>query len=236
MVENKSIEENLDTSLKLVADLASLDINTSDEDQALQFMAGLPPQYDSLVDTLKYGSGKDTLTLNAVISSAYSKEIELKEKGLLNVSKPDSEALLGDFKGRSNNKGNKRPCTGSSSGNGKFQSRPSNNTSCFICGKEDHWKRECPQRKKHAELANIATEPPQPLVLTVSTQSTCKEWVLNSDCTFHSTSDRCVLFDFKKFNGGRVLMANNTHGEIKGSGKIKIQNRDGSVVILKDVK
>jgi len=90
--------------------------------------------------------------------------------------------------------------------------------------------------KKPTYLANIATKPPQPLVLTVSTQSTCKEWVLDSDCTFHSTSDRCVLFDFKKFNGGRVLMANNTHGEIKGSGKIKIQNRDGSVVILKDVK
>jgi len=138
MVENKSIEENLDTFLKLVADLASLDINISDEDQALQLMAGLPPQYDSLVDTLKYGSGKDTLTLNAVISSAYSKEIELKEKGLLNVSKPDSEVLLGDLKGKSNNKGNKRPWTGSSNGNGKFQSRPSNNTCFFFCRKEDH--------------------------------------------------------------------------------------------------
>ncbi|XP_019084614.1 PREDICTED: uncharacterized protein LOC104709998 [Camelina sativa] len=59
---------------------------------------------------------------------------------------------------------------------------------------------------------------------------------MDSGCTLHSTPDKEVLFDFKEFSGGRVLLADKTHGEIKGSGKIKIQNQDGSVVILKDVK
>ncbi|KAL0733932.1 hypothetical protein Bca4012_010142 [Brassica carinata] len=36
MEEHKSIEENLDVFLKLVADLASLDIKISEEDQAIQ--------------------------------------------------------------------------------------------------------------------------------------------------------------------------------------------------------
>lgn len=36
MDENKSIEENLDKFLKLVDDLASLNINVSDGDQAIQ--------------------------------------------------------------------------------------------------------------------------------------------------------------------------------------------------------
>lgn len=36
MDENKSIEENLDKFLKLVDDLASLNINVSDEDQAIK--------------------------------------------------------------------------------------------------------------------------------------------------------------------------------------------------------
>ena len=58
MDENKSIEENLDKFLKLVDDLASLNINVSDEDQAIQILTSLPLQYDSLVHTLKYG--KDT--------------------------------------------------------------------------------------------------------------------------------------------------------------------------------
>ena len=79
MDDHKSIEENLDIFLKLVSDLASLNINISDEDQAIQVLSSLPQQYDSLVDML-YGTAKETLTMNDVINSAYSKEVELKEK------------------------------------------------------------------------------------------------------------------------------------------------------------
>ena len=45
MVESKSIEENLDMFLKLVHDLASLNIYVADEDQAIQILMNLPPQY-----------------------------------------------------------------------------------------------------------------------------------------------------------------------------------------------
>ena len=41
MEEHKSIEENLDVFLKLVDDLASLNINVSDEDQAIQVMSSV---------------------------------------------------------------------------------------------------------------------------------------------------------------------------------------------------
>ena len=74
MDENKSIAENLDKFLKLVDDLASLNINVSDEDQAIQILTSLPPQYDSLVHTLNYGNGKETLTVKEVTTSAYAKE------------------------------------------------------------------------------------------------------------------------------------------------------------------
>ena len=43
MVESKSIEENLDMFLKLVHDLASLNIYVADEDQAIQILMNLPP-------------------------------------------------------------------------------------------------------------------------------------------------------------------------------------------------
>lgn len=58
MVESKSIEGNLDTFLKLVNDLASLNIQVSDEDQVIQILTSLPLQYDFLVHTFKYGNGK----------------------------------------------------------------------------------------------------------------------------------------------------------------------------------
>ncbi|WZZ79086.1 hypothetical protein YC2023_099658 [Brassica napus] len=41
MEEKKSIEENLDAFLKLIADLASLKIMVSDEDQAIQLLTSL---------------------------------------------------------------------------------------------------------------------------------------------------------------------------------------------------
>ena len=52
MVESKSIEENVDTFLKLVHDLASLNIHVSDEDQAIHILTSLRLQYDSLIHTL----------------------------------------------------------------------------------------------------------------------------------------------------------------------------------------
>ncbi|KAF8081786.1 hypothetical protein N665_0867s0008 [Sinapis alba] len=59
---------------------------------------------------------------------------------------------------------------------------------------------------------------------------------MDSGCSFHSTPGKEVLFDFKEYNGGSVLMPNNTKGSIKGMEKNRIKNSDGSEVILKDVK
>lgn len=101
MDESKSVEENMDGFLKLVGDLASLNINVSDEDQAIQLLTSLPSQYEALVHTLKYGTGKDTLTVNEVVSSAYAKEIELKQKGLLGKSVKANEGLYVESRGRS---------------------------------------------------------------------------------------------------------------------------------------
>jgi len=139
-----------------------------------------------------------------------------------------------ESRGRSEKKGYR----GKSNGRGRSKSRQKfdkSKTSCFICGEEGHWKRECPERR-HKESANIATEPKQPLVLTASVQDTKQEWIMDSGCSYHSTSDREVMFDLKEFNGGSVLMANNTQCDIKGIGKIKIQNSDGSEVILTGVR
>lgn len=61
------------------------------------------------------------------------------------------------------------------------------------------------------------------------------EWILDSGCTFHITSDKKVLVDLKEGNGSKVLMANNAQCEVKCIGKIRITNEDGYVVILKDV-
>lgn len=94
IVESKSIEGNLDMFLKLFDDLASLNIYVTDEDQVIQILTSLPPQHDSLVHTLKYGNGKETLTVKEVTMSAYAKKVELKEKGLTGRSRSNAEGLV----------------------------------------------------------------------------------------------------------------------------------------------
>ena len=245
MEENKSIEENLDSFQKLVDDLASLNINISDEDQAIQLLTSLPPLYEALVHTLKYGSGKDTLSVSDVTTSAYSKEVVLKEKGLLNRTRGNSEGLYVESRGRSERrpeKGNYKP---RSKSRGRSKSRPKynkNTTGCFLCGKEGHWKRECPDRhgKKPSSSANVATKVTEkvkePLVLTASKHDSKGAWVMDSGCSFHITPDKESLFDLQELDGGKVLMGNMTHSEVKGIGKIKILNPDNFVVILTEVR
>ena len=56
-------------------------------------------------------------------------------------------------------------------------------------------------------------------MLTVSTNGSKEEWVMDSGCSFHITPNKDVLFDLEEFEGGRVLMANNTHCDVKVIGE-----------------
>ena len=60
--------------------------------------------------------------------------------------------------------------------------------------------------------------------------------MLDSGCTFHITPNKESLFDMQEFEGGKVLMGNNTHSDINGVGKLKMLNPYESVVILTDVR
>ena len=145
MDETKSIEENMDGFSKLIGDLASLNINISDEDQAIQLLTSLPSQYEALVHTLKYGTGKDTLTVTEVVSSAYAKETELKQRGLLGKSGKSNEGLYVESRGRSskrNDRGNHniQSDKGRSRSRGhrsqsKLRANKDGKTPCFICKK-----------------------------------------------------------------------------------------------------
>ena len=250
MDESKSVEENMDGFLKLIGDLASLNITISDEDQAIQLLRGLPPQYEALVHTLKYGTGKDTLTVREVVSSAYAKEIELKQKGLVGKAGKSNEGLYVESHGRSSKRndrgnGNSQSDRGRSKSRGhRSQSKPRANkdgkNACLFCKKEGHWKRECPQRQNKSQdsndSANTVSERRQPLVLTVSTLDSKQGWVLDSGCSFHINPQRDVMYNYRDVDGGKVLMANNTQCEVKGIGNIKIQNSDGMEVILTEVR
>lgn len=77
---------------------------------------------------------------------------------------------------------------------------------------------------------------PKPIALTASLTAKSDQWVLDSGCTFHITPRREVLSNFEAFDGNKVFMGNDTYCMVKGQGTITIDNPDGSVLTLGQVR
>lgn len=72
MYNSKSIDENVDDFMKLVACLINLQADASEEVQYILLLSSLSHRYDHLKETLKYD--RDTLSLSEVTGAARSKE------------------------------------------------------------------------------------------------------------------------------------------------------------------
>ncbi|GJS37686.1 integrase, catalytic region, zinc finger, CCHC-type containing protein [Tanacetum coccineum] len=59
---------------------------------------------------------------------------------------------------------------------------------------------------------------------------------MESGGSFHMTPRRDFLYDFKEFNGGTVLLGDNSACAIIGIGKVRVQIKDGSSFVLKNVR
>lgn len=127
---------------------------------------------------MKYGNGKKTLTLKEVTTSAYSKEAELKEKGLIGKSRSGAEGLVvsrgRNYKRQNCNQG--RGISKSRDNRFKKNSRsqtPAKPRECFFCGRKCHFKRDCPERKEgnKQQTANVV-ENKEPMILIASVHDT----------------------------------------------------------------
>lgn len=103
MEEDKNLDKNLDVFTKLVSDLGSLDVEISEEDQAVILLNSLPKRFEPLVHTLKYGRGQDTISLKEIVGSDYSIELDMKAKGTYTGSS-NSEGLYLQSRGRTEKK------------------------------------------------------------------------------------------------------------------------------------
>ena len=115
----------------------------------------------------------------------------------------------------------------------KSRGKPSGKTdkTCWVCGAEGHWKRDCPERKKgsshqrSSNSANVAANLPGPMALTASLFVSEEEWVLDSGCTFHITPRKEILTDLVEFEGNKMMMGNNSFCIVRGIGKITIRQQ-----------
>ncbi|KAL6347327.1 hypothetical protein AAG906_016764 [Vitis piasezkii] len=191
-----SIEEHLDHFNKIILDLENIDITISDEDKAILLLTSLDASYTNMKDAIMYG--RDSLTFDEVQSILHARELQKQEE-----SKEESGEGL-NIRGRSEKreKKGKNSKSRSKSKTKKFK--------CFICHKEGHFKKDCPDRR----------------------QNTVKKTV--------NEGDAAVILDgydnFKEADGGYVLLGNNKHCKILGTGTVRIKHYDGIERVLEDVR
>ena len=55
------------------------------------------------------------------------------------------------------------------------------------------------------------------------------KWILDSGCTFHMSPYNSYFSNYHEFDGGRVIMGNNSVCKVIGMGKIYLKLHDGSI-------
>ena len=156
--ETWSVFECLSVFQGLVNQLTNMKMVHDDELQALLLLSSLPDNWDTLVVSLSNSAPQGVLTLNIVIDSMFNKESRRKEQGM----PIESEALVIEYRGRSNNK--KFHTRGKSRGRSrdKFRerSRTRRGVECYYYREKGHIKRECSQLKReqqeNGDASNVA--------------------------------------------------------------------------------
>ena len=59
-------------------------------------------------------------------------------------------------------------------------------------------------------------------VLLVTGTQTNGKWVLDSGCTYHMCPDKNLFSSYRVFNGGEVMMGNNSLCKVVGLGTIRL--------------
>ena len=226
-----TMNEHITMFNQLVADLLNLDVNFEDEDLALMLLSSLPDEFEHLETTLLHG--KENVSLDAVCSALYSRELRKQDKMKKKVAAAD-EALVARGRQQSQSKGRR--------GRSKSKSRVAKDE-CAFCREKGHWKKDCPKLKKKGKapqdvnVAECKSDAESDFSLAVSPlTSHPDEWILDSACTYHMSPMREWFFEFEELDGGVVYMGNDNPCKTVGIGSIKLRNHDGSTRILKDVR
>ncbi|GJV83736.1 hypothetical protein Tco_1523634 [Tanacetum coccineum] len=194
---------------KLILDLANIDIEIEDEDQALMLLTLLPSSYENFVETLLYG--RESLTMEDVLVTLNSKELKKRTEG---TTEETGDGLY--VRGRSDHSEGhlKRDC-------------PKKKSSGFVKkGKRD----------QDSDSSNNEGNAYFGEALVVVENDEMTELVMDSGGSYHITHKRDFLYDFKVVDGGLVRLGDNRTCTIKGTGKVKIQLHNGSSFILEDVR
>lgn len=221
MASGKSLEDYLDEFNKIILDLENIEIKIEDEDQALLLLRSLPTEYESLSDALLYG--RESLTLEDIQAALFSKELKRKSE-----SKQDSNPEILNVRER-NEKRDFKPKKLQ-----RFKSKEK--LKRFLCKREGHFKRDCPERKKGFHDRSTKSGDAEILCVGDDYEDTSDQWVLDSGCIYHMCPHKEWFCSYKNIEGAQVLLGNNKACKVAGVGSIRLKLDNGNERVLGDVR
>ncbi|OMO79651.1 hypothetical protein CCACVL1_13538 [Corchorus capsularis] len=234
--KNLSISDYLQKLKTVVDNLAIADHPVSDQDLILQILAGLGPEYDSLVVSVSTRS--ETVTMDDLHSLLLGYEYRLEQHTLAepitaniatktnsSSSRPphNQERGRGSFRSRGRGRGRSNTSFNSNASTGNFTNRPQ----CQVCSKFGHSALDCFHRFDHGYQSTQTTNS-SALMASSSTVTQDDDWYPNSGASNHLTADLSNMSIHSEYQGhDRVKVGNGTGLPIKhvGSSKLPSLNR-----------
>ncbi|GJZ73600.1 hypothetical protein Tco_0637746 [Tanacetum coccineum] len=72
-------------------------------------------------------------------------------------------------------------------------------------------------------------------VMMVMSVEQLLDWIMDSGGSYHMTYKRDYFFEFDEYDDGNVLLGDGTDCRVWGTGKVRVQRRDGSSFVLDNV-
>ncbi|KAG9445072.1 hypothetical protein H6P81_016412 [Aristolochia fimbriata] len=231
MTEGTPIADHLNDFNKLWAQIEAVDLKFDDDVKALMFMCSLPESWDTVITSISNAT-KEKLKFDEVLSAILNQEM-MKRSMVSNTSSTSDTALSVD-KGKGRDRGRNQSRGANNRDRSKSKGKSKGKFKCWVCDKEGHVKRDCPERVKNT--ANVVDGHEEKLCLLVYDEYKVENWYINSGASFHCTSHKEWFCDYIKGEFGHVIVRNGQKCKIEGRGIIHLKMNDGGKLILKEVR